>query len=42
MVNIVLDSMDPTPAQFAAADSNSDGVVNILDIVLVVNIILGS
>jgi hypothetical protein len=41
MVNIVLGSMEPTPAQFAAADLNSDGVVNILDIVSVVNIILG-
>ena len=42
MVNIILGTMDPTPAQEAAADVNDDDTVNILDIVLVVNIILGN
>jgi hypothetical protein len=41
MVNIILGTMEPTPAQNAAADLNGDNSVNILDIVLVVNIILG-
>jgi hypothetical protein len=41
MVNIILGTMNPTPAQEATADLNGDDTVNILDIVLVVNIILG-
>ena len=33
--------MDPTADQACAADVNGDGIVDILDIVLMVNIIIG-
>ena len=38
MVNMVLGNADSLPG----ADINDDGTINILDIVLVVNIILGA
>jgi len=38
LVNIVLGIEDEIPA----GDLNSDGVINILDVVILVNIILGS
>ena len=36
-VNIVLGSMDPTPA----ADLNEDGIVNVLDVIQLINVIIG-
>ena len=40
VVGIILDTLDYTDSQFAAADLNGDSIVNILDIVQIVNIIL--
>ena len=40
VANIVLGAIDPTPAQWNAANVNGDGIVNILDIIAIVNIIL--
>ena len=37
-VNIVLGSMDPTPA----ADLNEDGIVNVLDVIQLINVIIGT
>jgi len=31
----------PTASEFSAADLNSDGILNILDIVMLTNLILG-
>ena len=36
-VNIVLGSMNPTPA----ADLNEDGTVNVLDVIQLINVIIG-
>ena len=36
-----MEFMDPTEVQECAADVNSDGIIDILDIVLMVNIIIG-
>ena len=40
VIGIILNTINPTDAQFAAADITGDGIVNILDIVQIVNIIL--
>ena len=40
LVGIILDTLDYTDSQFAAADFNGDSIVNILDIVQIVAIIL--
>jgi len=40
VVGIILDTLDASDAQIAAADFNGDSIVNILDIVQIVNIIL--
>ena len=43
MMNIILIAEDEyTICQEDASDMNSDGVINILDVILLVNIILGS
>ena len=39
--NIIIDELDLSDQEQCSADVNSDGVINILDIVLLVNIILG-
>ena len=41
-INIILDIMDPSPAQSWSADYNDDSIVNILDIIAIVNVILGT
>ena len=41
VVGIILDTLDVSESQVAAADFNGDSIVNILDIVLIVNVILG-
>ena len=41
MVNIVIETYEPTDDEFSAADMNSDGLVDVLDIVTLVNEILG-
>ena len=33
--------MNPTEVQSCAADINSDGIIDILDIVMMVNIVIG-
>ena len=40
IVNIVLDTLEPTSDQAEAADLNVDGIINILDVIALVNIIL--
>jgi len=40
LVGIILDTLDATDSQLAAADINNDSIINILDIVQVINIIL--
>ena len=42
MVNFVLENDTPTASEFAAADINQDGVLNVIDVVLLVNEILQS
>ena len=41
-VNFVLGNSTPSDDEFTAADMNIDGIINILDVIEVVNIILGS
>ena len=41
MVNLVLGA-EPNDSEACAADFNSDGAIDVLDIVSVVNIIMGS
>ena len=36
-----MEGIEPTESQFEAADLNDDGIINILDVVALVNIILG-
>jgi hypothetical protein len=40
VANIVLGAVDPSPAEWNAANVNGDDLVNILDIIAIVNIIL--
>ena len=40
IVNIVLDTLEPTADQAEGADLNLDGIINILDVIACVNIIL--
>jgi len=42
MVNIIVETYDPTDEEFSAADMNIDEVVDVLDIVILVNTILGN
>ena len=41
VVNIIVETYTPSDNEFSAADMNSDGVVDVLDIVILVNAILG-
>jgi hypothetical protein len=41
-VNITLGIYEPSTEQFEMADINNDGIVNVLDIIQLVNIILGN
>ena len=41
-VNIILELMDPTSAQFKGADCNGDGIVNIVDSICIVTLVLES
>jgi hypothetical protein len=41
VVSIVIETYTPSDDEFSAADMNSDDVVDILDIVILVNAILG-
>ena len=40
VVNIIIETYDPSDDEFSAADINNDGVVDVLDIVILVNAIL--
>ena len=40
VVSILLGTLDPTQAEWSAANVNGDTVVNILDIILIINIVL--
>ena len=40
VANIVLGALDPSQAEWNAANVNGDGIVNILDIIAIINIIL--
>ena len=42
VVNIVLENYEPTPSEWSAANVNGDSLVNILDIILIINMILGN
>ena len=39
--HFVLGIDDPSTAQYSLADMNSDGVLNILDVILLVNEVIG-
>ena len=41
MVTIIIETYDHSVDDFSAADMNSDGVVDVLDIITLVNAILG-
>jgi len=41
LINFLIGGWEPTETQMQAGDMNGDGVIDILDIVQVVNIILG-
>ena len=40
VVNIIIETYIPSEVEFSAADLNSDGVVDVLDIVILANSIL--
>ena len=40
-VNFVLGSSSPSESEACASDYNGDGIINVLDIVAMVNIVLG-
>ena len=40
MVNFILELQDLNDEQFLSADGNEDGIINIIDILIVLNIIL--
>ena len=42
MVNIIIETYEPSNEEFSKADMNSDGVIDVLDIIILVNSILGS
>ena len=42
VVNSILDLYEPNSTEFLAGDVNSDGTLNILDAVIIVNWILGA
>ena len=41
VVNIIIEIYTPSDDEYSAADMNSDGMVDVLDIVILVNAILG-
>ena len=41
MINIALNLIESEECQYISADINQDGIVNILDILALVNLILG-
>ena len=41
MINYIVGNEDFTEEQLLAADLNGDGVINILDILVLINLILG-
>lgn len=41
VISFILEQAEPTFEQFCAADINSDGALNVMDIVAIVEIILG-
>ena len=41
MVDVIMGEVEPTVTQIEAADMNNSGTIDIIDIVLVVNEILG-
>ena len=42
VINFILGSDTPDVSEFAAADLNSDSILNILDVVILTNLILGA
>ena len=40
LLNIIIDELDLSEQEQCSADVNSDGIINILDIVLLVNTII--
>ena len=42
IINISIDIYTPSNEEFVASDANQDGSVNILDIIELVNIIIGN
>ena len=40
MINIIIDSPELTDVEFCASDMNSDGIIDILDIVTLINSIM--
>ena len=42
MISYILFTAEPTDYQFWAADINNDSVLNILDVVMLVDLILGN
>jgi len=42
ILNFILSVDNPSNEEMAAADLNEDGILNVLDIVLLVNLILGT
>ena len=41
-LDIIMEVLDPTPAQFQAADINKDGVVDSSDVMIINNIIMNN
>ena len=42
IVNIVLESINPTNYQLSASDLNQDGLINIQDVILLVNLAMSN
>ena len=41
IVSFILDSATPDPGQEYASDINGDGILNVMDVVLIVSLIIG-
>ena len=41
MVNFILNLSDPSDEEYIASDCNEDGILNVLDVIVLINWVLG-
>ena len=41
LVNFILGSEEPDPGQQYTADVNGDGILNVMDVVMIISLIIG-